>query len=71
MTIRVIAVWEDGTELDEEIPNNKLGELEVQVQETEQSLFVRIEIEDNHGNLIYQYAEIFRFRINLHPQLVI
>ena len=55
MTIRVIAVLEDGTELDEEIPNYKLGELEVQVQETEQSLFVRIEIEDNHGNLIYQY----------------
>jgi hypothetical protein len=55
MTVRLLAVLDDGTELDEEIPNYKLGDLEVQVQETEESLFVRIEIEDNNGKLIYQY----------------
>jgi len=55
MTVRILAVLEDGTELDEEIPNYKLGELQVQVEETEQSLFVRIEIEDSNENLIYQY----------------
>ena len=55
MTVRLLAVLEDGTELDEEIPNYKLGDLEVQVQETEESLFVRIEIEDSKGTLIYQY----------------
>ena len=55
MTVRLLAVLLDGTELDEEIPNYKLGDLEIQVQETEESLFVRIEIEDNQGNLIYQF----------------
>lgn len=55
MTVRLLAVLQDGTELDEEIPNYKLGDLEVQVQETEESLFVRIEIEDSQGKLIYQY----------------
>lgn len=55
MTVRIIAVLEDGSELDEEIPNYQLGELEIQVRETEESLFVRIEIEDSNGNMIYQY----------------
>lgn len=55
MTVRLLAVLDDGTELDEEIPNYKLGDLEIQVRETEESLFVRIEIEDSNGKLIYQY----------------
>jgi len=55
MTIRVMAVLEDGTEIDEEIPNYRLEELEIEVRETEQSLFVRIELEDCQGNLIYQF----------------
>ena len=55
MTVRVLAILDDGTELDEEIPNYKLGDLQIQVEETEHSLFVRIEIEDSNGNLIYQY----------------
>jgi hypothetical protein len=55
MTVRLLAVLEDGSELDEEIPNYQLGDLEIQVQETEETLFVRIEIEDSNGKLIYQY----------------
>lgn len=55
MTVRLIAVLEDGSEVDEEIPNYKLADLEIEVRETEESLFVRIEIEDSHGNLIYQF----------------
>jgi hypothetical protein len=55
MTVRVLAVLEDGSELDEEIPNYQLGDLEIQVRETEESLYVRIEIEDSNGKLIYQY----------------
>ena len=52
---RLNAVMVDGSAIDEQLPNHEISEVEIMVQETEESLFIRIEIEDAKGNLIYQY----------------
>ena len=55
--IRLLVVFDDGTTIDETLPNHNVEEVELMVKETKQSLLVRVEIEDSRGNLTYQYKK--------------
>lgn len=53
--IRLLVALVDGTVIDEMLPNHEADDVDMMVKETEDSLLVRVEIEDSRGNLTYQY----------------
>jgi hypothetical protein len=53
--VRLLVALADGKVLDEEFPNHELEDLQIMVQETNDELIIRVEIEDQKSNLIYQY----------------
>jgi len=55
MCIRLLVAFEDGTTIDEEFPDHDYDSLVVMVTESEDSLLIRVDIEDSKSNLLYQY----------------
>lgn len=53
--VRLLVAFQDGTTIDEEFPDHQLGDIQLMVRESEDELLVRVEIEDQKHNLIYQY----------------
>ena len=53
--VRLLAAFQDGTTIDEEFPSHELESIELMVKESEDSLLIRVEIEDHKGSILYQY----------------
>lgn len=53
--IRLCVALIDGSIVDEEFPNHEIESIEMMVQQSEDDLILRVDIEDSNGKIIYQY----------------